>query len=422
MAIDPRIALGVKVAPQVNVADIFNRVRKQNQDLAIGKQNLELGELNIDRQTGTNETLVKTQEQDVVRGGLQNDALIGTNQDAKNSRIIKSAHDFAVSNQSVINDAVNNNDPVPLQQLLVKRRADLKEQGLPTDETDEAISMLGQGNLQGVVGGMADAVTLHQRQQGQGASVGMRERTGLLADYKADPNSPAGQSAGVALGIIAPVRTTAAERASTDAVLGGKVAAQKGAEAEAVEDAKLGSQLKHKPAIARAVKLAEKAAEEKGEVLTDLARMQAGLPGIKKVVNELVELSSVATSTFGGRAFDFAIKESGFGSTKGADARAKLIAIVDNQVLPLLRVTFGAAFTAKEGETLKDSLVNPNSSPSQKKEQLSAFLAQKERDVITKQSQLGINPTAANQDDLDITDPNLTIEQLMAERERLGGQ
>jgi hypothetical protein len=87
----------------------------------------------------------------------------------------------------------------------------------------------------------------------------------------------------------------------------------------------------------------------------------------------------------------------------------------------LLRVTFGAAFTAKEGETLKDSLVNPNSSPSQKKEQLSAFIAQKERDIITKQSQLGIDPTASNEQDLDITDPNLTIEQLMAERKRLGG-
>ncbi len=129
----------------------------------------------------------------------------------------------------------------------------------------------------------------------------------------------------------------------------------------------------------------------------------------------------MATRTLGGRAFDFAVKESGFGSTKGADARAKLIAIVDNQVLPLLRVTFGAAFTAKEGETLKDSLVNPNSSPSQKKEQLSAFIAQKERDIITKQSQLGIDPNASNEQELDITDPNLTIEQLMAERKRLGG-
>ncbi|MBG7617479.1 MAG: hypothetical protein IZT57_03825, partial [Chloroflexi bacterium] len=197
-----------------------------------------------------------------------------------------------------------------------------------------------------------------------------------------------------------------------------------GVEAEAKEVGKLKGQLAHKPGITKAVKLAEKEATEKGEVLTDLARMQAGLPGIKEAVSELVELSSIATSTLGGRAFDFAVKESGFGGTKGADARAKLIAIVDNQVLPLLRVTFGAAFTAKEGETLKDSLVNPNSSPSQKKAQLSAFLAQKERDIITKQSQLGINTTTNNEpeSELDITNPNLTIEQLMAERKRLGGQ
>ena len=238
MAIDPRIALGLRFAPQVNVADIFNRVRKQNQDLAIGKQNLELGELNIDRETSTNETLVKTQAQDVVRGGLQNDTLTGTNLDAKNNRILKSAHDFAVKNQSVINDAVNNNDPAPLQQLLAKRQVDLKEQGLPTDETDEAIAMLGQGDLQGVVGGMSDAVNLYQGQQGQGASAGMRERTGLLADYKADPNSPAGQSAGVALGITPRAGTSAQERIPTDAVLSAQVVAQKAAETQAVEQAK----------------------------------------------------------------------------------------------------------------------------------------------------------------------------------------
>ena len=40
MAIDPRISLAATVAPQVNVADIFNRVKQQQQGLEIGKQSI----------------------------------------------------------------------------------------------------------------------------------------------------------------------------------------------------------------------------------------------------------------------------------------------------------------------------------------------------------------------------------------------
>ena len=115
--------------------------------------------------------------------------------------------------------------------------------------------------------------------------------------------------------------------------------------------------------------------------------MEASLPGVREVVGELLELSDIATSTLGGKAFDFVVKQSGFGSTKGATAQAKMEAIVDNQVLPLLKETFGAAFTAAEGQALKASLVDPDSSPAQRRAQLDAFLSQKERNVRTKQTQ-----------------------------------
>ncbi len=167
------------------------------------------------------------------------------------------------------------------------------------------------------------------------------------------------------------------------------IASVESALSEAKEVGKSKAQLKFKPRIASAVKVAEKEATERGEALTDLARMEASLPGVQEVVDELLVLSDIATSTLGGRAFDIAAKESGFGSTKGADARAKMIAIVDNQVLPLLKETFGAAFTVQEGENLKASLVDPDASPTQKREQLNAFIAQKERNLRTKQTQLG---------------------------------
>lgn len=231
-------------------------------------------------------------------------------------------------------------------------------------------------------------------------SLGQREFDSNVAAVKADPKLETieGRAASVALGLTAKASLTKDERIARDKALGQLVADQKGLEAGAVEGAKLTKQKKFKPQITRAVKLAEKEAAERGEVLTDLARMEASLPGVKEAVDELIELSSLATSTFAGRLFDTAVKESGFGSTKGANARAKLIAIVDNQVLPLLKETFGAAFTEGEGERLKKSLVDPDASPSQKREQLKVFYAQKERNIRAKQAQLDQPPQVLNFD------------------------
>jgi hypothetical protein len=341
-------------------------------------------------------------------------------QDARDNRRLRSVAEF-----STTQILPNINNPQLLASKLQQRIA-MMDNDPNTDSTEsrEALSQVLSGDVEGLRRDAQASVALFNMRNGQqqGASAGTREFQNLV-NIAQNPNSTELEknAALIDLGVNPRASMSAQERIAGDQNLTTRVATSQSEIAGATEGAKLRSELAFKPAITKAVKLAEKAATEKGEVLTDLARMQAGLPGIKEAVNELVELSSIATSTLGGRAFDFAVKESGFGSTKGADARAKLIAIVDNQVLPLLRVTFGAAFTAKEGETLKDSLVNPNSSPSQKKEQLSAFIAQKERDIITKQSQLGTAPTANNAPQLDITDPNITIEQLMAERKRLGG-
>jgi len=145
---------------------------------------------------------------------------------------------------------------------------------------------------------------------------------------------------------------------------------------------------KTKAFINTQVALAEKEAADRGEALTDLSRLTAALPGLKDVVAQLKELAPIATSTLGGRVFDTVVKESGFGSTKGADARAKFISIINNQVLPLLRPTFGAAFTEKEGETLKATMGDPNATPSQKIVQLNSFIDQKVRDVEIKQREV----------------------------------
>ena len=220
-----------------------------------------------------------------------------------------------------------------------------------------------------------------------------------LASVKADPNleTVEGKAAAVALGIEARASTSAQERIATDPVLttavAGSQAEIQGAISGAREGGKLTQQRKHLPEIRAAVTIAEKEASERGEVLTSLARSKAALPGLTDAVDQLKELAPIATSTFGGKIFDAAIKQTGFGSTKGATAKAKFIAIVNNQVLPLLKETFGAAFTAQEGESLKATMGDPEASPAEKMVQLDAFIAQKLRDIETREVQLNQQQT-----------------------------
>jgi len=172
-----------------------------------------------------------------------------------------------------------------------------------------------------------------------------------------------------------------------------------GGRAGAREEAKLEKQLIFKPQIETAVTEAKALATERGEAFTDLSRAQAALPGLNDAVSQLRELAQIATSTIGGRIFDAAVRETGFGATTGATARSKFIAIINNQVLPLLKPTFGAAFTVQEGAELKATMGDPDTTPEQKMAQLDAFIDQKVRDIETKQRQLdqgaGVQPGAA---------------------------
>jgi hypothetical protein len=175
-----------------------------------------------------------------------------------------------------------------------------------------------------------------------------------------------------------------------------------GEKAEAVAGGKATGESKKAPLIAKAkasietaVKLATAEATARGETLTEVSRAKASLPGLRDVVGELKELASIATSTIGGRLFNTASKELGFGSTKGGNARAKFVAVVNNQVLPLLKPTFGAAFTFQEGEALKATMGDPDTSPAEKMVQLESFIEGKAREIQAKERELGqaVTPT-----------------------------
>jgi len=136
-----------------------------------------------------------------------------------------------------------------------------------------------------------------------------------------------------------------------------------------------------KAKIASAIITAKAEAKDKGETLSDLENAKAAMPGLQNVVGQLRELSNIATSTIAGNVFDFAVRESGFGSTEGATAKAKFVAIINNQVLPLLKQTFGGAFSVAEGESLKATMGDPDASVEEKLAQLDAFIDSKVREA-----------------------------------------
>lgn len=134
---------------------------------------------------------------------------------------------------------------------------------------------------------------------------------------------------------------------------------------------------------------AEKAGTLEGEAAESLKSMQSKMPGLRKVVSELSGLAKEATYTVGGQVIDRAMREAGMEPRPAALARARYISMIDNQILPLLRDTFGAQFTQKEGETLRNTLGNPDLSPAEKQQVLEAFIQQKQRDIEALQTRFG---------------------------------
>lgn len=116
--------------------------------------------------------------------------------------------------------------------------------------------------------------------------------------------------------------------------------------------------------------------------------LRSTMPGLKDTMSELKKLTADATYTYLGQGADAVARQVGV-TTKGALDRTAYNAIVSNQILPLLRQTFGAAFTAKEGDTLRATLGDPNKSPEEKNIVIESFIAQKERDIESQARKLG---------------------------------
>ncbi len=152
--IDPRISLAVQTPSVGQAINVFDNAIVSNQNRKLrASQEARAAEL----QPFRNQIL----QQQVQSGQASLD-------DASTQRILKSINDFALSNQTSITRA-EQGDTEGLLTALLKRRDGLIQGNENTDQTDEAILMLGQGDVAGVVGGLKDSVNLFQQQQGRTA-------------------------------------------------------------------------------------------------------------------------------------------------------------------------------------------------------------------------------------------------------------
>lgn len=149
------------------------------------------------------------------------------------------------------------------------------------------------------------------------------------------------------------------------------------------------AELGYKPELASQEELAKQRAKNIAASEESLASQESKLPELQNTIEKLRGLSDVATYTYGGQARDFLARQLG-ATTEGAQARTEYEAIVNNQILPLLRDTFGAAFTVKEGESLRATLGDPNKSPSEKQAVLDSFINQKIANVSSERRKLGV--------------------------------
>lgn len=110
------------------------------------------------------------------------------------------------------------------------------------------------------------------------------------------------------------------------------------------------------------------------EMQRNLAAMQ---PKIESDVNRLLELSDKATYTLPGQFRDWWKGKIKGQTTEGAKARAEMENIVENNVLPQLRTLLGAQFTEREGERVKQTIMDPDRTPEERRAQLNNFLNSK---------------------------------------------
>lgn len=122
--------------------------------------------------------------------------------------------------------------------------------------------------------------------------------------------------------------------------------------------------------------------------LDEYNNLVANYPALEEMASELKDLAKTATYTKGGALLNEFRKQTAMPTRQSAKDSAAYQAKVNQNLLPLLRQTFGAAFTEKDRESLQATLGDPFASPEEKDVVLSEFIKNKRREIESKKRKL----------------------------------
>lgn len=182
----------------------------------------------------------------------------------------------------------------------------------------------------------------------------------------------------------------------------------------------MGGIINAKGAITAGTEAAKKTGAASGEAEASLSSQESKIPELEKSVSELSDIGKKATYTTLGKLYDLGKKEIGLGPTEGSISRKEYMSKVDNQILPLLRDTFGAQFTENEGKSLRNTLGDPDATSEEKDAVLKSFIEQKKATIESLKRQTGKSNKHENKEQkVDLS--SMSIDQLKSMREKLKG-
>lgn len=270
--------------------------------------------------------------------------------------------------------ALNIQDPFERQAFLADRKNEVEARGGNASETDFLIGLPHEEQTQALEGLVEVGRNFAGYGGGSGAGLGTDARFfGDLTKDLSDEDRDIARR--VKLGLSPRAGTvTGTERIVEDDDLANKVIDFEGDKSGSKEKAKLTQQLEIGPMIAEAKAKAGVVGKDRGEDIVKLDFLDANMPNIETTVEKLNELNKIATYTTGGLMVDAGFRQMGWKVPEGATARAQAKSLIDTTILPLLKPTFGAAFTENEGNKLLDTWGDQNASPEEKEMALQGMM------------------------------------------------
>lgn len=341
MAVDPNLSL---VAAQAQ-PDVATPIRQARQDA-------NANELNAEQVLKAHLENMDAREQSRLRSTIVGAAQLQTYLDKQD---VEGAHEFLVNRQRALQQRMANGENVD------------------TQETDYALDKLRRGDIEGLYN---DVSAL----SAAGRAYGMVGGTGLPASVQEwqyyNSLSPEDQK-----------RWLTNKRAGSTMDLGGSQV-RLGADGQPIAEYTKTLPPEKQPTNVRDAAAAGVVGTELGTAQAKLDAMNAQLPRLTEVVSKLSTLGKTATYTKAGVAANEVARQLGAKVPQGAVDRTEYISAVDNEVLPLLRQTFGAQFTVEEGNRLRVTLGDPDKTPEEKDAVLRSFINQKIGEIQSLQRQV----------------------------------